>query len=232
MTYEEIKLIDYNKISEFLYLGYILKTLRMFMVIVALSYFSAMIFKIIIEIEEDFYGHIVMTACDDAGGYFKACYDLWDQSSYEVILKLVYFIFTTLSTVGFGDFNPKSNIERLVLAFGMLLGVAIFSLIMGQFIEMVESVKDLQAEYEDGERLAIFFGVLTTFNRGEIIKVELKREIEKFFDYKWIKEKNHALQHDDYQNIVMQLPEEIVDEIYTIFLYAPFVKVYSVIFEY
>jgi len=51
---------------------------------------------------------------------------------------------------------------------------------------MVNSVKDLQAEYEDGEALAKFFGVLTTFNRGELIKVELKREIEKFFDYKWI----------------------------------------------
>ena len=105
----------------------------------------------------------------------------------------MYFIFTTLSTVGFGDFNPRSNVERLILAFGMLLGVAIFSLIMGEFIAMLESVKDLQAEYEEGERLAIFFGVQTTFNRGDIIKVELKKEIEKFFDYKWIKEKNHAL---------------------------------------
>ena len=143
MTYDEIKLIDYNKISEFLYMGYVLKTMRMFMVIVALSYFSAMIFKIIIEIEEDFLGHITLTYCDNAGGYFKACNDLWDEPSYDVILKLVYFIFTTLSTVGFGDFNPRSNVERLVLAFGMLLGVAIFSLIMGEFIAMVESVKDL-----------------------------------------------------------------------------------------
>lgn len=128
---EEIKSRDFNKISEFLFLGYSFKTLRMFLVIVALSYFSAMIFKIIIEIEEDLWGHVVMTECDDAGGYFKSCYDLWDESSFLVILKLVYFIFTTLSTVGFGDFNPKSNVERFVLAFGMLLGVAIFSIIMG-----------------------------------------------------------------------------------------------------
>ena len=166
MTYEEVKCIDYNKIFEFLFLGYCLKTLRMFMVIVSLSYFSAMIFKIIIEVEEDLFGHIAMTECDDAGGFFKACYNLWEQSTYEVILKLVYFIFTTLSTVGFGDFSPKSNIERIVVAFGMLLGVAIFSLIMGEFIEMLESVKELQADHEDGEALAKFFGVLITFNRG------------------------------------------------------------------
>jgi len=128
---EEVKSRDYNKISEFLFLGYSFKTLRMFLVIVSLSYFSAMIFKIIIEIEEDLWGHVVMTECDDAGGYFKSCYSLWEESSFVVILKLVYFIFTTLSTVGFGDFNPKSNVERFVLAFGMLLGVAIFSIIMG-----------------------------------------------------------------------------------------------------
>lgn len=30
----------------------------------------------------------------------------------------------------------------------------------------------------------------------------------------------------------MQLPENILDNIYTSFLYGPFVKVYSVIFEY
>lgn len=168
----------------------------MLVVIISLSYFSAMIFKIIIEIEEDLYGHIVMTECDNAGGFFKACYDLWEEDPMIIILKLVYFTFTTLSTVGFGDFSPKSNIERMILAFGMLMGVAIFSVIMGQFIEMLEQVKDLQAEYEEGEALARFFGVLTTFNRGDLIKIELKREIEKFFDYKWIKEKNHALQDD------------------------------------
>jgi hypothetical protein len=50
---------------------------------------------------------------------------------FEITVKLVYFTFTTLSTVGFGDFNPKSNVERLIVAFGMLLGVAIFSIIMG-----------------------------------------------------------------------------------------------------
>ena len=117
---EEMKNRDYNYISEFLYIGFTFKTLRMFMVIISLAYFSAMFFKIVIEIEEDWFGHIVMTECDDAGGYFKACYDLWEEETYIVILKLVYFTFTTLSTVGFGDFSPKSNLERLILAFGML----------------------------------------------------------------------------------------------------------------
>lgn len=63
--------------------------------------------------------------------------------------------------------------------------------------------------------MAKFFGILKTFNRGDLIKIELKKEIEDFFDYKWIKEKNHALQDPEYDNLVMQLPDEIKDEIYT-----------------
>lgn len=89
-----------------------------------------MLFKCILEIEEDMFGELVYSECDDAGGFFKACYDFKDISMTNEIIVLDYFTFTTLSTVGFGDYNPKSNIERLILAFLMLFGVAIFSIVM------------------------------------------------------------------------------------------------------
>ena len=47
---------------------------------------------------------------------------------------MLYFSFTSLTTVGFGDFHPKSNFERIFIAFGLMFGVAIFSYIMGEFI--------------------------------------------------------------------------------------------------
>jgi len=47
------------------------------------------------------------------------------------MIILMYFSFTSLTTVGFGDFNPRSNVERLFISFGLLFGVAIFSYIMG-----------------------------------------------------------------------------------------------------
>jgi hypothetical protein len=50
---------------------------------------------------------------------------------------VVYYAFTTLSTVGFGDFNPKSEIERIVASVILLFGVSIFSFIMGNFIEIL-----------------------------------------------------------------------------------------------
>jgi len=69
------------------------------------------------------------------------------------MIHINYFSFTTLSTVGFGDFNPKSNLERLYMAFGMLLGVSIFSWILGNFIDMLDTIKNFQKDFEDGNKL-------------------------------------------------------------------------------
>ena len=43
----------------------------------------------------------------------------------------MYYSFTSLSTVGFGDFHPRSDFERLVCAAMLTFGVAIFSILMG-----------------------------------------------------------------------------------------------------
>jgi hypothetical protein len=50
---------------------------------------------------------------------------------------MVYFAFTSLSTVGFGDFNPRSDLERLMTALLLLTGVSVFSYIMGNLIEII-----------------------------------------------------------------------------------------------
>ena len=52
----------------------------------------------------------------------------------------MYFAFTTLSTVGFGDYYPVSNTERLVGAFGMLFGVALFSYCAGELLNMIDTL--------------------------------------------------------------------------------------------
>ena len=49
----------------------------------------------------------------------------------------MYFAFTTLSTVGFGDYAPRSNVERAVGAFVLIAGVAMFSFLMGNFLEIL-----------------------------------------------------------------------------------------------
>ena len=108
----------------------------------------------------------------------------------------VYFAFTTLSTVGFGDYYPWSPYEKLVGSFMLLFGVAIFSLFMGTFIEMIDKYKEVGRDLEDGDGLAKFFGVLKRFNGGIDFNLELKRQMEEYFDYRWSQDRNQCLTSD------------------------------------
>jgi hypothetical protein len=101
------------------------------------------------------------------------------------VLVLLYFSFTSLTTVGFGDYNPRSDAERIFIAFGLLFGVAIFSYVMGQFIQVVEQFSVYNQVCEEGDELARFFGVLLHFNNYDDYDLDKKRDIERYFDYRW-----------------------------------------------
>ena len=58
----------------------------------------------------------------------------------DKILQSFYFILTTLSTVGFGDFYPVSDLERILGAFVILFGVALFSIIISEFLDMISQI--------------------------------------------------------------------------------------------
>jgi len=83
------------------------------------------------------------------------------------MIKIVYFAFTSLSTVGFGDFHPKNDVERLLVALMLLFGVSIFTYIMGKFIEMIVKIQEFYATFEDDENLAKFMSILQHFNKAK-----------------------------------------------------------------
>jgi hypothetical protein len=58
-------------------------------------------------------------------------WSLVDETGSRRVIVSMYFAFTTLTTIGLGDLYPVSDIERLVGAFLLLIGVATFSIIMG-----------------------------------------------------------------------------------------------------
>ena len=138
------------------------------------------------------------------------------------VVILVYFAFTSLSTVGFGDYYPVSDAERLFGAFILLFGVAIFSYVMGMFIEILSQFQMLNEEIDEGDQLTLFFNLLKKLNGNKPIDFDLQKRVEDFFAYKWKFDKNQAI--DDPAEIALldQIPSEVQDKLYSGFLFNEF----------
>lgn len=50
----------------------------------------------------------------------------------------LYFALTMLSTVGYGDLHPISNLEMIIAVVCMMIGVAVFSVVMNQVSQILE----------------------------------------------------------------------------------------------
>ena len=122
-------------------------------------------------------------------------------------LLSTYYAFTSLSTVGFGDYNPKANIERVFCAFILLFGVSIFSYIMGIFIEILDEYQKLNASLDEGDLLTQFINLLTRFNSGKPLNKEFTDKMYEFFDYKWSHDLLMAIDDDSEIALLEQLPE-------------------------
>ena len=92
---------------------------------------------------------------------------------------ILYFTVTSLSTVGFGDYYPITDPERILCSFMLLFGVASFSYTMAQLTDALQSTVDSFGEY-DGNNLDSFFTLLKYLNESEPIDKQLVIEVSEF----------------------------------------------------
>ena len=70
--------------------------------------------------------------------HFFHQYDLHDLEPMKMSILLTYYSFTSLSTVGFGDFVPHSNAERIFISIALFIGVLLFSYILKGYLIMID----------------------------------------------------------------------------------------------
>ena len=58
----------------------------------------------------------------------------------------IYWAFTTMTTVGYGDINTSNDTERVFCIFAMLVGASVFGYVIGNVTVMMESF-DMQAAF-------------------------------------------------------------------------------------
>ena len=72
-------------------------------------------------------------------------FNIEDSSMFNNFFDAIYWATTTLTTVGYGDIYPLTNIGRVISMFSSLLGVAIIALpsgvITASYLEELRSSK-------------------------------------------------------------------------------------------
>ena len=109
----------------------------------------------------------------------------------------------------------------------LLFGVLIFSYIMNEYVALLDHWKLHKADYDEGDKLRMWFGTLKHFNKKEDIKYELKKKYEDFFIYSWANYKNLAFKQDEDLQLYEQLPDLVTNDIFFRFLYSPFLRVFN-----
>ena len=103
------------RIEGLLKLGFVFKILKIMVTLCNMSYFVGMIFLIIADVcrqQGTSFG-----ALDQDKEFFIDYNDLDSQTQSYTTIVAFYFAITSLSTVGFGDYNPRSDFERIFVSF-------------------------------------------------------------------------------------------------------------------
>ena len=134
----------------------------------------------------------------------------------------MYYASTTVTTIGFGDFHPKSSYERVLTSIIMMSGVACFTFIMDNFMEIVNTFLAFNKPIEDLDDLNRFFGVMKKFNNGFGYPKHFYAEFENFFSYKWSEDNNYAVHDEGEKLIFLQLPPHVQNSLYKDYLFHDF----------
>ena len=165
---------DHNKILQQIILVYSLRTMKLVFTILQFSYYTGLIWFIFCDIAK---GQGWYTAALPA---FADKFGLTVMTSFDVAILTMYWAFTTLSTVGFGDYYPSSSFEKVACVPIFLGGVMVFSYIMGKFADIVQFSLSIDDDLEEGESLDKFIGLLNKFN-GKTVDHDFKMRLYNYF---------------------------------------------------
>lgn len=83
----------------------------------------------------------------------------------KVLVRIWYYAITTLSTIGFGDYSPKSVNEKILGCLVLLFGVAVFSIIMNNLMDIFRKVSSLE-DVGAPKDLSKWIAMLSKYNNG------------------------------------------------------------------
>lgn len=123
-----------------------------------------------------------------------------DQTTY--FIKAVYWTVTTLTTIGYGDITPTTNIGRLYTMVIMILGVGVYGIVIGNVTRMM-AAGDRHKELAR-ERMSD----LATFMKYYNIPERLQQNVSSYYQHLITKRLT-----DNDNKIINELPQALQQEL-------------------
>lgn len=128
---------------------------------------------------------------NEASENFLNYYQMGEKPRHEEVVICMYFIFTTLTTVGYGDYLARNDYEMGLCIFIMLLGSAWLTLIMSKVTSFVMAFEKIGKTKDKLSELSVFIRCLENIH-GPMPSI-LKRKLQSHFTYFWKKDRLGSL---------------------------------------
>lgn len=127
-----------NKMKYMYVSKYIYRIFRLMLIAIVLIYFlSCLWYAVVLSCNDIDDSSIAKYRCFAALQPNGDNYQFIEYDNFNRLVISIYFILTTLATVGYGDYYPQSELEKIVDIFIMLMGIAFFSYIMSNFTTFI-----------------------------------------------------------------------------------------------
>ena len=123
----------------------------------------------------------------------------------ELYVTALYWVFSTMTTVGYGDITPLSTLQRFYGTFIMVGSVGLFAYLLGNIGSLVAKNNAEYAAYR--ERVVL----LNIFMAKNALPRDLQYRSRRFLEYIWAQQRSADMKESD---ILSTLSEPLKDEIY------------------
>mmetsp|Transcript_33473 Transcript_33473/g.76494 ORF Transcript_33473/g.76494 Transcript_33473/m.76494 type:complete len:170 (-) Transcript_33473:846-1355(-) len=101
---------------------------------------------------------------------------LMQPTSYQYLVS-VYFAITTMTTVGYGDITPVTEVEYLFCIFQMLVGASLFAYVVGNMASLLGNIDSASTQLK--EKLES----VTEFMRKHRLPLELRNRVKQYYHF-------------------------------------------------
>lgn len=124
----------------------------------------------------------------------------------QIYVKTLYYVITTISTVGFGDIGPTTSKEIAFVMFIQFLGVVIFAYLTGNITSILMNMNQREKILSEKEiNLDKWFLDMNSHHRFKIAE-DLQKNIKDYFMYYWENDHSSLLSET---NFLMRMPIDL-----------------------